>query len=398
MSNPIEQGPPTKIDWTAFRREMPVTEKWAYFDHAAVSPLPAPTRAVLTAWADDAARNGDVSWPDWARQVEGLRDEAAQYIGAQPSEIALIRNTTEGINFVAEGFPWQPGDNVVLPADEFPSNQYPWMALAARGVEVRRIPTQDGGVRLDQIAAACDRRTRIVAVSWVSYSNGWRHNLDQLADAVHRNGALLFLDAIQGLGVFPLDVRQTPIDFLAADGHKWLLGPEGAGLFYCRPEHLSLLRPVGIGWNSVAHAYDFNRIELVLKDSAARYEGGSQNMVGMLALRASLKLLAQFGPAAISERIIEVTEAACQRLVKIGATLHTDRSEGHQSGIVSFSFPNRDPQALRQHCLDRGIVLSCRAGRLRLSAHAYNNEEDLTRLVEALSEGTTGVAKGREAL
>lgn len=384
MSTPTGQGTPTRIDWADFRRQMPVTEKWAYFDHAAVSPLPEPTRAVLTAWADDAAHNGDVSWPEWARQVEGLRQQAAQLIGAQPDEIALIRNTTEGINFVAEGFPWQSGDNVVLPTDEFPSNQYPWMALAQRGIEVRRIPAEEGGVSLDRIAAACDDRTRVVAISWVSYSNGWRHNLDQLAEMAHRCGALLFVDAIQGLGVFPLNVSQTPVDFVAADGHKWLLGPEGAGIFFIRRQHLPLLRPVGLGWNSVAHAYDFNRIELVLKDSAARYEGGSQSIVGMLALQASLGLLSQFGPAALSKRIIEVTDWACQRLSKIGAVLHTRREAGHQSGILSFSFPGRDPTELRQHCLARGIVLSCRASRLRLSPHAYNNEEDLERLIEAL--------------
>jgi len=385
MSTSAGQVPPAKIDWATFRREMPVTENWAYFDHAAVSPLPAPTRAVLTAWADDASQHGDVSWPTWARQVEGLRQQAAQLIGAATAEIALIHNTTEGINFVAEGFPWQPGDNVVFPADEFPTNQYPWMALAQRGVEVRRLPAKEGGVSLDQIAAACDRRTRIVSVSWVSYSNGWRHDLDKLVELVHGRGALLFLDAIQGLGVFPLDVRRTPVDFLAADGHKWLLGPEGAGLFFLRREHLDLLRPVGIGWNSIAHAYDFNHIELVLKDSAARYEGGSQNMVGLLALQASLSLLGQYGPAALGKRIIEVTDWACERLLKIGAVLHTQRSEGHQSGIVSFSLPDRDPLALRQHCLTQGVVLSCRAGRLRLSAHAYNHEGDVERLLESLT-------------
>jgi selenocysteine lyase/cysteine desulfurase len=364
---------------------MPITRRWAYLDHAAVSPLPEPTRATLVAWADEAALDGDVSWPQWARQVEGLRDSAAALIHADPREIALIRNTTEGVNFVAEGYPWQPGDNVVLPADEFPTNQYPWMALAERGVEIRRVPAENDGVSLDRLVAACDRRTRIVAVSWVSYCHGWRHDLRELVEAVHQCGALVFLDAIQGLGVFPLDVRQTPVDFLAADGHKWLLAPEGAGLFFARHEHLNRLRPIGVGWNSVVQAYDFNRIELTLKDSVARYEGGSQSMVGMLALKTSLELLAGIGASALGQRIIEITDLACLRLKQVGAIVHTNRSDGHKSGIVSFSLPDKDPVMLRQRCLAQGVVVSCRAGRLRLSAHAYNNAEDIERLVAALA-------------
>ena len=159
--------------------------------------------------------------------MEDVRRLGAQLVGADPTEIALVRNTTEGITLVAEGYRWRPGDNVVTLDNEFPSNLYPWMNLAERGVETRRVVTDNGRVDLDRIRDACDARTRIVSVSWVGYASGWRSNLDDLAEVAHRRGALLFVDAIQGLGVFPLDVSQTPLDFLAADGHKWLLGPEG---------------------------------------------------------------------------------------------------------------------------------------------------------------------------
>jgi selenocysteine lyase/cysteine desulfurase len=368
---------------------MPVAARWAYFDHAAVAPLSGPAGEAIRRWAEDAASNGTAFYSGWMKQIDQLRSGAAGLIGAAPEEIALIPNTTAGINLVAEGFPWEPGDNVVLPDNEFPSNQYPWLHLAARGVEVRRVPGEDGPGLLDRLAAACDRRTRIVSVSWVAYSNGWRQDLDQLADVVHRRGALLFVDAIQALGAFPLNVAETPVDFLAADGHKWLLGPEGAGIFYLRREHLDRLRPLGLGWNSVVHCHDFSRIELVLKDTAARYEGGTANVPGLLGLGASLELLRQFGTESISRRILEVTTLACQRLAAIGAELHTDRSGSHQSGIVAFALPGRDPAAVRRHCLGRGIVLSCRAGRLRISPHAYNDAGDVDRLIEALSEDPT---------
>jgi selenocysteine lyase/cysteine desulfurase len=285
---------------------------------------------------------------------------------------------------VAEGFPWQPGDNVVTREDEFPANQYPWLHLADRGVETRRIPLDRGRLSLDRLAEAIDSRTRIVTLSWVAFSNGWRHELDEIVKLVHDRGALFFLDAIQGLGVFPLDVKKTPIDFLAADGHKWLLGPEGAGVFYIRREHLKLLRPVGVGWNSVKNAHDFHKIVYDLKDNAERYEGGSQNVAGLLALRASLELLARFPAEAIARRVIEITDYACHRLESIGTTVLSDRSEGHKSGIVSFEIPGRDPNEIRRQCFAKDIILSCRAGRLRISPHAYNDESDIDRMLEAI--------------
>lgn len=371
-------------DWSLFRRQMPVAGRWAYFDHAAVAPLSGPAQQALVSWAEDATTNGAAHYTAWTSRIERLRTLAAGLIGAVPEEIALVSNTTAGINLVAEGFPWKAGDNVVTRADEFPSNQYPWLHLADRGVETRGIPTEGGRLDLDRLAAACDDRTRIVSVSWVAYASGWRHDLDQLADLVHRRGALLFLDAIQGLGVFPLDVRKTPVDFLAADGHKWLLGPEGAGIFFTRREHLDRLRPVGVGWNSVRGAHDFSHIELLFKDTAARYEGGSQNVAGLSALGASLELLAQFGMEAISTRVLEITGLACRRLEEIGAVILSDRTPAHGSGIVSFELPGRDPNLLRRQCVEREVLLSCRAGRLRISPHAYNNAEDVERLIAAL--------------
>jgi cysteine desulfurase/selenocysteine lyase len=374
-----------EADWAEFRRQMPVTRRWAYLDHAAVAPLTGPAQDALASWATDAAFNGAApSYSAWMQRIERLRGLAAHMILAEPQEIALVGNTTEGISLVAEGYPWRPGDNVVLRADEFPSNQYPWMNLADRGVEARRVPVQGGDADLDRLQAACDDRTRILAVSWVTYSDGWRHDVDRLAEIAHSHGALLLLDAIQALGAFPLDVKKTPVDFLAADGHKWLLGPEGAGIFFIRREHLDLLRPLGVGWNSVVHDHDFARIELALKDTAGRYEGGSPNTAGLIGLGASVELLSRLGMEAIARRILELTDLACRRLQQIGAVIRSDRRQPHKSGIVAFELPGRDPQALRRQCLEQDVVLSCRGGRLRISPHAYNDDSDVERLIQAL--------------
>lgn len=386
----MDDFPPKEDSWKAFREQMPVARRWAYLDHAAVSPLPSPTHRALLEWAEQAAMDGDVHWPQWECRVENLREKAATLLGAATAEIALLRSTSEGVNLVAEGFPWQTGDNVVTLADEFPTNQYAWLNQADRGVETRRVPVGPEGVDLDAIAAACDRRTRIVTISWVSYCTGRRLDLGRLAEIAHRRGALLFVDGIQGLGVLPLDVRTTPIDFLAADGHKWLLGPEGAGIFYIRREHLARLRPIGVGWNSVVHAHDFARIELKLKDSAARYEGGSQNMAGMIALGESVGLLLRFGVSAIARRIVEMTDLACERLASIGARIVSDRRPESKSGIVVFELPGGDPAAIRQACLREGVVLSCRGGRLRISVHAYNHADDIERLAAVLGRQAAG--------
>ena len=381
-----------KLDALAveFRRQMLVVEDWVYLDHAAVAPISQPAHDAALRYANEALTQGALDWGSWSRRVEKIRDQAANLIGAKREEIALVHNTTTAISLVAEGFPWQPGDNVVTLADEFPSNVYPWMNLERRGVETRLVPTDLGRIDLDQLADTCDERTRMVAISWVGYSTGFRYDLKSIGEIAHRCGALLSVDAIQGLGALSLDVTETPIDFLAADGHKWQLGPEGSAILYIKQEHLDRLDPLIVGWNSVRHDHDFSRLELDLKPSAERYEGGSQNMVGVLAHGASLDLLVELGIENIEALVLRVTDYACQRLTEFGAHVVSHRDDPHlsgsnRSGIVSFELPGRDPAAVRRHCRRHNIQLACRAGRLRISPHGYNNQADIDRLIEVLS-------------
>jgi cysteine desulfurase / selenocysteine lyase len=373
--------------WLEFRRRMPIAGHWAFFDHAAVSPLPGPARDAIAAWLAEAAEQGGTAWGHWDRQVVKLRSSAAQLLGATTDEIALVRSTTDGVTLVAEGFPWQVGDNLVVPADEFPTNQYPWMNLASRGVETRRVPTEHGQLDLNRLESACDSRTRIVALSWVGFLSGWRTDLKAATEIAHRRGALLFVDAIQGLGAFPLDVRRTGIDFLAAGGQKWMLAPEGTGLFYVRRELLPKLRPLGIGAHSVTQGNDYTRIELSIKPTAARYEGGGPNMVGLIALGASLDLLIATGLPEIGQRILEIADDCCRRIEELGAKIITQRSDpDHNSGIVTFELPDCDPLAVRKYGYTRKVALAQRAGKLRISPHAYMNDEDIDRLIETLRE------------
>lgn len=391
----VDKNSEISSDWSDFRSQMPVTASWAYFDHAAVSPLPKPSAEAIQNWSQAAMTQGDVDWPEWERRIEKVRKLAAEMVNAEDQEIALVPNTTTGISFVAEGLDWKAGDNVVMPGGEFPSNVFPWMNLRSRGVEIRIVnhsaeQNSNGKIDLHRLAEACDRRTRLITLSWVGFASGYRVNPADAARMAHDHGALLFLDAIQGLGVFPLDVRATDVDFFAADGHKWMLGPEGAGLLYIKQQHLERLRPQCVGWNSVVRRHDFSEKEMELRPEAARYEGGSQNMAGFHGLGASLELLKEFGLASnqsqIANRVLQVTAQLCQRLLEMGATIISNQENETRSGIVSFQIRGQSPDQLRRHLLEQGVVLSVRNGALRVSAHAYNNQTDIEKLAEGISD------------
>src|SRR5271165_735717 len=296
--------------WDELRMtEFPVARRWAYLDHAAVAPLPRRSGAVLRAWSLEQEENGVVNWPAWAAKIEAIRDCIASLLSADRDEIALVNSTTQGIGLIAEGFPWRDGDSVVIPAEEYPSNIYPWMNLASRGVSVRLVPSRAGRIWPEDLIEAMDQTTRVLAISHVEFASGFRNDLDRLAELCRPRGVALFVDAIQGLGPLTIDVRQTPIDFLAADGHKWLLGPEGAGLLYVRRDWIERLRPLGVGWHSVVGSFNSPEVEFRLKPSAERWEGGSFNMPGLQALGASVRLLLEIGPEAVSARILERASA-----------------------------------------------------------------------------------------
>ncbi len=373
------------MNWTALREQMPVVHRWAFFDHAAVAPLTEAARQAFHHYAADLAENGSVNEPRWIERLTAVRRLCGQLLGADPLDIAFVKNTSEGIGFVAEGFPWAPGDNVVIAAEEYPSNVYPWMNLATRGVEVRMVPSRGNRILIDDIQAHLDSRTRLVSLSFVEFASGFRNDLDRIGELCGQRNICFFVDAIQGLGVIPLDVSRTPVDFLSADGHKWLLGPEGAGIFYIRRELVDLLRPISVGWHSVVRATDFSTIDFQLKPHAGRWESGSLHVGGISALGASLELLLAIGIEAIRDRVFELTDYLCDRLTAARLEVFSSRLPGEKSGIVSVSMQNPDLRALVRSCRDQGIVINQRGGRLRISPHCYNSFEEIDRLLKVLT-------------
>ena len=282
---------------------------------------------------------------------------------------------------------------MVVLENEFSSNLLPWLALKGRGVEVRTVAVPKSGVvSLDAIRDIMDATTRLVAVSWVGYLSGFRIDLAKLCEMVHSVGAQLFVDAIQGLGVFSLDTQQIPIDYLAADGHKWMLGPEGAGLLFIRQQNLERLEPLMQGWGSLQMAGKFQTANMELKNDASRYEGGSANHAGLIGFGESLAVLLNHG---CNQKVNPVAAAVLDNANRIedglksaGANCFRARSqvssEAELSGIVTFELPDVDPNELRSRLLKEEIVLSVRHGRLRVATHAYNNQEDIDRLVSTV--------------
>ncbi|MEM7478226.1 MAG: aminotransferase class V-fold PLP-dependent enzyme [Planctomycetota bacterium] len=391
---------------TLFRSDMPVTAEYAYFDHAAVAPLPTPAFQAMQTYAREAHEHGDAVWPRWSGKVAELRESCAELLRVESSEIALVNSTTQGINLVAEGMPWKDGDNILVPANEFPSNMVAWKNVERMGVEVRTInvPTSNE-INAELFRPHLDERTRLIAFSWVGYSSGFRADVGSIVELAHGNigrsgKTLVLLDTIQGLGAFPLVAKDTGVDFVCADGHKWMLGPEGAGLFYLKQEHLNLLQPLGLGWHSLA-AGSFEPLgdtplRSTLKQSAQRYEGGTTNMSGMLGFGGSLRLLLDSGlnqpRSAVQEAILENVACMEEQLASAGFETHLPVHEKNRSGIVGITWQGADEASLnqaRKFLLQQKVVTSVRGGVLRASTHGYNNSADVQRLVEGLREFTS---------
>lgn len=373
------------MDWSAFREQFPVTAQWAFLDHAAVAPLPAPTVRALNDYADSLAAHGITAYREWFHRITHVRQLAAQLINApSANDVYFVPNTTHGIGVVAEGFPWKPGDNVVLAAEEYPSNQYPWMNLAHRGVEVRTVPSRGSRILIDDVRSAMTDRTKVLTVSAVEFASGFRHDLDALGELCRERDVFFFVDAIQALGVFPVDVQRTPLDALAADGHKWLLGPEGAGIGYVRAEWVERLHPIGVGANSVVNPWAFSTIDFKLKPNAGRWEGGAYNMPGITALGASLELLLGAGTENVQRRVLALTDYLCDQAVSLGWSMFSARGEDEKSGIVSLTHPTLSSDDVMARCKAAGVVVNSRAGRVRVSPHAYNTEAEIDRFFAAL--------------
>jgi selenocysteine lyase/cysteine desulfurase len=370
------------------RREFPVTRDKIFLAHAAVCPLP---RRVAEAIRDYSLKTtlGDQEETMSVAQIQRARALAARLLHARAEEIAFVGPTSLALSFVANGLPWHKGDNLLCYFDDYPSNVYPWMALAERGVEARLLNVREYG-RIDaaDVMGQVDEQTRLVALASNHFVTGYRLDLEALGKALRERNILFCIDGIQTVGAFPTSVEH--VDFLAADAHKWLLGPCGAGLFFVRQSIQAQLRPIVYGWHNIRCPNFVAQEQLVFRPDAGRYEAGSANLLGLVGLNAAMELLLEAGVENIAGRLLHLRTLLVAGLREKGWTvLQADAPARHASGIVSFHRPEADVPALHKKLLAARIETSLRTDRggrhyIRVSPHFYNTDGEILRLLESL--------------
>src|SRR5271163_4473760 len=368
--------------------EFPVARDKIFLGHAGVCPLP---RRVADA-ISECARQGTLGDQEAfvLHRLDDARTLASQLLNCQPDEIALVGPTSLALSFVAAGLNFRKGDNILIYHDDYPSNVYPWMALAEKGVEVRLLNIKNyGAIRTIDVMGQVDENTRLVALASCHFISGFRIEIDAIGKFLRERGILFCLDGIQTLGAFPTTVEH--VDFLAADAHKWLLGPCAAGIFYVRRELQGKLNPPIYGWHNIRNPNFVAQEQIVFRSGAVKYEAGTQNLIGLVGLIAAMELALEIGVENISAELLRKRNWLVPALQQKGFTvLNADAEPKNASAIVSFFQPGRDLSALHKKLSDANILTSLRVDRkgqnyIRLAPHFYNTDAELRKVLDLLS-------------
>ena len=365
------------------RDQFPVNRNLTYLNHAAVAPLCRPAAEAMEWLARDALNFGSIHYDRWLETYEGLRRSAARLVNGSREEIAFVKNTSEGIATIAMGLDWRPGDKIIAFKEEFPANQYPWRRLESKGVSIEWLSAGDSLDRIDEAA----RRARLLAISFVQFLSGFRADLRAIGEICHRRGVIFLVDAIQGLGAFPVDVQAAGVDALAADGHKWLLGPEGCGILYISKRLQEMVEPVEFGWTNVAGYEDYGSRDMQLRPDAGRYECGTLNTIGCFGLRAAIDFLLEVGVENIAPVVRSLGDRIAEGVRRKGYEVLGTRSPATGAGIVSFRKEGADHKAadaIVHELRANSIVTACRAGWVRSSPHFYIEPAGIEKMLELL--------------
>ncbi len=369
-----------------FSDEFPFDPELCHLNHAAVAPWPRRTVEAVRRFAEINGTLGSEPYADWLSVEQRLRERLARLIGAgSAADVALAKSTSEALSIIAYGLDWKPGDNIVGIAEEFPSNRIVWESLADRGVSWRGLALTGSLEPEADLLALCDASTRLIAVSWVQYAQGLRIDLPQLGALCRGRGILLCVDAIQGLGALPFDLADSQAHFVVADGHKWMLGPEGLALLYVRPEIRERLALHQFGWNMVEHRGDYDRTDWAPAQDARRFECGSPNFLGIHALEASLSLIEEVGSERIAAAIGERVEYLIARIDQLGLDLLSPRSPERRAGIVTFRVPGLDSAQLHRGLMERRVLCAPRGGGIRFSPHFHTPVAVIDRAMDVVA-------------
>ncbi|WP_455284716.1 aminotransferase class V-fold PLP-dependent enzyme [[Eubacterium] cellulosolvens] len=372
------------MDVDKIRSEFLVTKKLAYLDHAAVGPLPTMTVEAIKRVTDEKC-DGDLHWQSWEDTVEETRKSIASLIGANVEEIALVHSTTEGIAIVANGLSYEKGSNIVTCDMEFQSNLFPWQSIAKRQrLELRVVRNSDGKLRIEDFSDAIDAKTRLVAISYVQYSNGFRTDLEELSKIAHENEAYIVTDAVQAVGQMPVNVSKLGVDFLTTSGYKWLLSPIATGFLYVKRNLFEELWPTIVGYRSDEKGLEFGFREFRPAPTARRYEAGQLNFSGFAGMEKSIELLQSVGLDNVWRRIVSLIDRTIDGVERNSRVqVNSSLNQASRSGIVNLACD--DPDSVGARLMEHGVAISVRSGGLRISPHFYNTENEIDKLVSELS-------------
>lgn len=364
-----------------------------HLNHAAVAPWPVVTRDAVITFAEENVTIGSQRYDSWLQTQQQLKQKLALLINARSTdEIAILKNTSEGLSLIAQGLSFKAGDNIVIPAEEFPSNKIVWQALHAQGVETRLISVQDEEEPELALINAMDARTRLVSCSSVQFARGLLLDLTVIGKACKQRNVLFCVDAIQSLGAVVFDAQACFADFVVADGHKWLCGPEGTALFYCRKEIQNHLQLTQYGWHMLTDAFDFSQqndalpLPLKIATGAQRFECGSPNMMGITALNASLGMLLDIGISKVQSMVIENTNYLLDQLTSLAEiNIISPTEKGKYAGIVTFQKSNIDNGKLYQYLQNNNVICAYRGGGIRFSPHFHTQKNTMDKALKLLN-------------
>ncbi len=369
------------LDLARWLPEFPVRQHCLYLNHAALAPLPSRVAEAMRARIVEQETTGSHNWRDWKETELSARALAAELVGCRPEDVSLVRSTSEGLSLIAQGLPWRKGDAVLVGEEEFAANVAPYLALNRRGVAVRRFATPGGRIELETVAPLLAPPVKVLAISWVAFHTGWVAPVAELARIAHERKILVVLDAIQGLGVLPDRFDELGVDALVADGHKWLLGPEGIGIMATSPQLRAGLQPVLAGWLNVKRPErQFFLHELVFHEDGRRFEPGAMSNVLVAGLAAALDLLLEVGLEDIYERVESHARMITESLLKAGWHVGSPGSAHPIAGIVAARHPFLPADEISKRLRDRHIEVASRHGWVRFSPHFYATAGELEAL------------------
>jgi cysteine desulfurase/selenocysteine lyase len=369
-------------------QEFNLSHDLIYLNHAAVSPWPVRTARAVQKFAEENMIEGSLQYPEWLKKESELRRQARLLLNAPSvNNIALLKNTSEALSVVAYGLDWKDGDNIVSSDQEFPSNRIVWESLTSKGVEFREADLGKSSSPEDALFSLVDKKTKLITISSVQFGTGLRMDLKQIGDFCREKSILFCVDAIQSLGAIQFDVQDINADFVMADGHKWMFGPEGLAIFYSRPEARDRVNLSQYGWHMVKDLGDFERKEWEPATTSRRFECGSPNMIGIHALNASLSLLLEIGMENVEKEVIRRSKYLIDKInAHDNLELITSSSKNRYAGIITFKKLNVDNERLFQHLIDNNMFCALRGGGIRLSPHFYTPMEHLDKAIAVIME------------